>query len=165
MAEGAPGISSGKGGGFRSKMHGLKEKLRESHVSVEDQHASDIKVQAVHLKNKIGKFGNLFNPNHRHDEKDEKETDAKRTRIAECHRFGSFAPERAGNNIKWYVDGRNYYWVSWVPSPCAVYKILIRSRLSRKLSNVRKKLFTLPIGGYLQNWYERPVFQVQLSSH
>jgi phospholipase D1/2 len=52
-----------------------------------------------------------FNPNHRHDEEHEKLTDEKRTRIAEGHRFQSFAPERPGNNIKWYVDGRDYFWV------------------------------------------------------
>ena len=55
-----------------------------------------------------------MNPNHRHDEEHEKETDDKRTRIAESHRFQSFAPERPGNNIKWYVDGRDYCWVSTV---------------------------------------------------
>jgi hypothetical protein len=57
-----------------------------------------------------------FNPNHRHDEGHEKKTDEKRTRIAESHRFKSFAPERDGNKIKWYVDGRDYFWVS-VPCP------------------------------------------------
>jgi phospholipase D1/2 len=50
------------------------------------------------------------NPNHRHDEEHEKQTDDKRARIAESHRFESFAPERDGNDIKWYVDGRDYYW-------------------------------------------------------
>jgi hypothetical protein len=53
-----------------------------------------------------------LNPNHRHDEEHEKATDDKRTKIGEGHRFQSFAPERPGNNIKWYVDGRDYYWVS-----------------------------------------------------
>jgi phospholipase D1/2 len=59
----------------------------------------------------LGKFANLVNPNHRHDEEHEKETDDKRTKIRESHRFKSFAPERPGNNIKWYVDGRDYCWV------------------------------------------------------
>lgn len=40
----------------------------------------------------------------------EKITDDKRTRIAESHRFNSFAPERSDNEIKWYVDGLTYYW-------------------------------------------------------
>lgn len=53
-----------------------------------------------------------FNPNHRHNEAHEKATDAKREKIAESHRYHSFAPEREGNNIKWYVDGRDYFWVS-----------------------------------------------------
>jgi len=63
-----------------------------------------------HFKSKVGKFHNLINSNHRHDEKHEQETDAKRKRIAESHRFESFAPERDGNKIKWYVDGRDYFW-------------------------------------------------------
>jgi phospholipase D1/2 len=58
----------------------------------------------------------LVNPNHRHDEEHEKETDAKREDIGQSHRFHSFAPERPGNNIKWYVDGRDYCWVSLEPS-------------------------------------------------
>lgn len=91
-------------------MHSLKDKMKETHVSAEDTHASDLKIRAVHLKHQIGKFGNLFNPNHRHDEKHEQETDEQRSKIAESHRFGSFAPERDGNKVKWYVDGRNYYW-------------------------------------------------------
>lgn len=62
------------------------------------------------MKNKVGKFGNIVNPNHRHDEEHEKATDEKRTKIAESHRFESFAPERDGNKIKWYVDGRDYFW-------------------------------------------------------
>ena len=62
------------------------------------------------MKNKVGKFKNIINPNHRHDEEHEKATDEKRTRIAESHRFESFAPEREGNKIKWYVDGQDYFW-------------------------------------------------------
>ena len=46
------------------------------------------------------------------DEEHEKETDEKRTGIAKSHRFESFAPQREGNDIKWYVDGRDYFWVS-----------------------------------------------------
>ncbi|KAL9114506.1 MAG: hypothetical protein Q9227_001587, partial [Pyrenula ochraceoflavens] len=70
----------------------------------------DAKVKGIHIKNKIGKFGNVLNPNHRHDEAHEKATDEKRTKVAEGHRFESFAPERPGNKIKWYVDGRDYFW-------------------------------------------------------
>lgn len=81
-------------------------------------------------RHKIGKFANLvcplpsihlpskppltcppkFNPQHRHDEEHEKACDAKRTNISESHRFGSFFPERDGNMVKWYVDGRDYFW-------------------------------------------------------
>lgn len=57
----------------------------------------------------MGKFENLINANHRHDEEHEQRTDAKRTKIAEHHRFQSFAPERDGNLIKWYIDGRDYF--------------------------------------------------------
>ena len=73
-------------------------------------HLYDAKVKALHFKNKVGKLGNLINPNHRHDEEHEQRTDKKRTQIAESHRFDSFAPEREGNKIKWYVDGRDYFW-------------------------------------------------------
>ena len=70
----------------------------------------EVKKGFYHFKSKVGKFHNLINPNHRHDEEHERETDEKRTRIAESHRFESFAPERDGNKIKWYVDGRDYFW-------------------------------------------------------
>ena len=50
------------------------------------------------------------NPNHRHDEAHEVATDEKRTKIQDSHRFRSFAPERPDNLVKWYVDGRDYFW-------------------------------------------------------
>ncbi|KAG8626764.1 hypothetical protein KVT40_005709 [Elsinoe batatas] len=81
---------------------GLRQKLKETHLY-------DVKVEATHLKHKVGKFQNLFNSNHRHDEEHEKETDEKRSKIGADHRFESFAPERDGNDIKWYVDGRDYF--------------------------------------------------------
>ncbi|THZ29799.1 phospholipase D/nuclease [Aureobasidium pullulans] len=80
----------------------LRQKLKETSLY-------DIKVKAVHAKHKIGKWQNLINPNHRHDEEHEKATDEKRTKIGEGHRFQSFAPERDGNKIKWYIDGRDYF--------------------------------------------------------
>lgn len=83
----------------------LRQKFKHSHGFY------NVKVKAVHAKHKVGKFGNLVNSNHRHDEEHEKKTDEKRTRIAESHRFESFAPERDNNLIKWYVDGRDYFWV------------------------------------------------------
>ena len=76
----------------------------------EGTHLYDAKVKAIHLKHKIGKLGNLVNPNHRHDEAHEKATDEKRTKVSEGHRYKSFAPERDGNKIKWYVDGQNYFY-------------------------------------------------------
>lgn len=81
----------------------LRDKLKETHLY-------DIKVKAIHAKHRIGKLENLFNQNHRHDEEGEIATDTKRTKIAEGHRFQSFAPEREGNRIKWYIDGRDYFW-------------------------------------------------------
>ncbi len=81
---------------------GLREKLKDSHLY-------DVKVGAIHLKHRVGKLENLVNTNHRHDEEHEQKTDKKRTLIAEGHRFQSFAPERDGNRIKWYVDGRDYF--------------------------------------------------------
>ena len=70
----------------------------------------DVKVKASHLRDKMGKLENLVNRNHRHDEAHEQATDQKRTAVGESHRFRSFAPERSGNKIKWYVDGRDYFW-------------------------------------------------------
>jgi len=90
---------------LKSPFNNLREKFRDSKLY-------DLKVGIIHKKHELGKLGNLVNPNHRHDEEHEKATDDKRTKIAESHRFESFAPERPGNNIKWYVDGRDYYWVS-----------------------------------------------------
>lgn len=81
----------------------LREKLKHTHLY-------DAKIQATHLKHQVGKLANLFNRNHRHDEEHERRTDEKRTRIAEGHRFQSFAPEREGNDVKWYIDGRDYFW-------------------------------------------------------
>lgn len=98
----------GPGGGrsftdrIKHPFPGLREKLKDTHLN-------DIKVGASHLKHKVGKFENLINPNHRHDEEHEKATDRKRSGIAESHRFQSFAPERDGNQIKWYIDGRDYF--------------------------------------------------------
>lgn len=85
---------------------GFMGKLRNK---LKDTHLYDAKVGAIHLKHRIGKFQNLINTNHRHDEEHEQKTDAKRTAIAEEHRFQSFAPERDGNEIKWYIDGRDYF--------------------------------------------------------
>lgn len=72
--------------------------------------ASKLTEKASHLKHKIGKFENIINPNHRHDEAHEQATDRKRTAICDSHRFKSFFPERDNNRIKWYVDGRDYFW-------------------------------------------------------
>jgi len=83
-------------------MGGLREKLKGTSLY-------DAKVKAVHLKHRIGKFQNLGNKNHRHDEDIEIEVDNKRTAIAEGHRFQSFAPTRDGNLVKWYIDGRDYF--------------------------------------------------------
>lgn len=71
---------------------------------------SHINEKAHHLKHRVGKFWNIANPNHRHDEKHEQETDRKRTSICESHRFNSFAPARQGNKVKWYVDALDYMW-------------------------------------------------------
>ncbi|KAJ9142912.1 Phospholipase [Pleurostoma richardsiae] len=88
---------------LKDEIHELKEKLHNSHLH-------DLKVSLIHKKHTIGKFANLVNPQHRHDEKHEKECDDKRTKICQSHRFESFFPERDGNLIKWYVDGRDYFW-------------------------------------------------------
>ncbi|TDZ37330.1 Phospholipase D1 [Colletotrichum sidae] len=94
-------------GGF---FHKLKKPFRELEEKLEGTHLHDAKVHLVHKKHQIGKFANLFNANHRHDEEHEKATDEKRAKIGEQHRFQSYFPEHDGNLIKWYVDGRNYFW-------------------------------------------------------
>lgn len=75
-----------------------------------DHKIDDVKASAIHLKHKVGKFYNIVNPNHRHDEEHEQETDRKRSKIAEQHRFQSFAPVHENNRVKWYVDGLDYLW-------------------------------------------------------
>ncbi|KAL1846391.1 hypothetical protein Plec18167_007927 [Paecilomyces lecythidis] len=94
--------------------HKLRDKLdgKIDHLShaLKESHFEKTKAEAFHLKHKIGKLGNIFNPNHRHDEEHEKKTDEKRSHIAESHRFQSFAPEHEGNKVKWYVDARDYLW-------------------------------------------------------
>nr|BAC67175.1 phospholipase D [Aspergillus nidulans] len=85
---------------FKEKIHDLEEHMKDSHISE----------KAHHLKHRVGKFFNIVNPNHRHDEEHEKETDRKRTAICESNRFGSFAPVRQGNKVKWYVDALDYLW-------------------------------------------------------
>ncbi|KAH6683502.1 phospholipase D p1 [Plectosphaerella plurivora] len=120
-----------------SFMSKLKKPFRELEEKLEGTHLHDAKVTLTHKKHQIGKFANLvsagirlvslgapqrppccivltrpsqFNSNHRHDEEHEKATDDKRQKIRDGHRFDSFFPERDGNIIKWYVDGRDYMW-------------------------------------------------------
>jgi phospholipase D1/2 len=90
-------------GTVTNKINSLKEKLQETRLH-------DAKVELIHKKHQLGKFANLFNPGHRHDEEHEKACDDKRTGICESNRFKSFFPERDGNIVKWYVDGRDYFW-------------------------------------------------------
>ncbi|KAI9037420.1 putative phospholipase PldA [Aspergillus affinis] len=85
---------------FRDKFSSLEKHFEETHI----------KEEAHHFKHKVGKFFNIVNPNHRHDEEHEQETDRKRTAVAESHRFGSFAPIRENNRVKWYVDALDYLW-------------------------------------------------------
>jgi phospholipase D1/2 len=95
------------GGGFSGMMEGLKEKFHKTKIHEELHEA---KVGLIHKKHQIGKLGNLFNANHRHDEEHEQRCDEKRTKICQSNRFESYFPERDGNLIKWYVDGRDYFW-------------------------------------------------------
>ncbi|TKA62846.1 hypothetical protein B0A55_11011, partial [Friedmanniomyces simplex] len=101
-----PGEEAQESRGFMGKMKHPFPELREK---LKDTKLYDVKVGAIHLSHRVGKFKNLINTNHRHDEEHEQATDAKRTKIAEGHRFQSFAPERDGNRIKWYIDGRDYF--------------------------------------------------------
>ena len=83
------------------------DKLRNAFDDI-DLH--DATARAYHLKHKVGKFFNVINPNHRHDEEHEQATDRKRSAIANAHRFESFAPIREANKVKWYVDALDYFW-------------------------------------------------------
>ncbi|KAJ5094977.1 hypothetical protein N7532_007268 [Penicillium argentinense] len=95
-------------------MHKFKERVEKQFDQLEesfkDHSLHDTKAQATHLKHKVGKFFNIVNPNHRHDEEHERATDRKRSEIAASHRFGSFAPIHDGNRLKWYVDALDYLW-------------------------------------------------------
>ena len=84
-------------------MHKLKAKLKDTKLH-------DAKIEALHFKNKVGKLGNIVNSNHRHDEEHEKATDKKRQDIRDQHRYNSFFDQKPGNKLKWYVDGRDYFW-------------------------------------------------------
>jgi phospholipase D1/2 len=84
-------------------MDNLKDKLHDTKLY-------DAKVAMSNKKHQIGKFGNLFNRDHRHDEEHEVRCDEKRTKMCDSNRFGSYFPERDGNLVKWYVDGRDYFW-------------------------------------------------------
>ncbi|KAF2842579.1 phospholipase D [Patellaria atrata CBS 101060] len=97
--------------------HNLKDKIlhplphtRQKIKTHEENPVHKLVVHTYHLKNKLGKLKNLVNPNHRHDEEHEQACDEKRTKICESHRFESYFPEREGNLVKWYVDGRDYFW-------------------------------------------------------
>ncbi|KAI0508702.1 phospholipase D/nuclease [Xylaria bambusicola] len=103
QSDGPDGGHSSFSDKLKNPFHGLKEKLKDTHLE-------DARIALHHQKHKIGKLGNLFNPQHRHDEEHEKACDAKRAKIAEEHRFNSFFPEHDNNLIKWYVDGRDYFW-------------------------------------------------------
>ncbi|KAJ5540432.1 Phospholipase D/Transphosphatidylase [Penicillium frequentans] len=82
---------------FKDKFeHGI-ENLEEK---FKDHNLHDVKASAAHLKHKVGKFYNIVNPNHRHDEEHEQITDKKRSEIAESHRFHSFAPVHENNRVK-----------------------------------------------------------------
>lgn len=84
-------------------MEGLRESFKDTSLD-------NVRETAHHVKHKVGKFFNILNPNHRHDEEHEQECDKKRTAIAESHRFNSFAPIRDNNKVKWYVDALDYMW-------------------------------------------------------
>jgi len=125
--------------------------------------------KASHFKHKVGKFANIVNPNHRHDEEHEKKCDDKRTRIAESHRFDSFFPERVSltsmppKRSPYLFDSIRDMWqhvrkiqellltlllqlrtVIWLSGMSTEE---ITSGLSPLRWNEPRKLFTLQIGG------------------
>ncbi|ODA76683.1 hypothetical protein RJ55_07954 [Drechmeria coniospora] len=93
--------------GGRSRFTGFVDDLKDK---FSDANLQDAKISLIHKKQQIGKLGNLFNRDHRHDEEHEQRCDEKRTKICQSNRFESFFPERDGNITKWYVDGCDYFW-------------------------------------------------------
>ena len=63
-----------------------------------------------------------YNPNSRHDEEHEQEADRKRAALCDSHRYSSFADVQDGNDVKWFVNGHDYFW--------ALSEILDRARES-----------------------------------
>ncbi|KAK0243927.1 phospholipase D [Armillaria nabsnona] len=68
----------------------------------------------------------VLRPNRRHDDPEEKRADEIRQAINDSHRFSSFAEERAGNFVKWHIDGHDYMWA-----------------LSELIDNAREAIFIL----------------------
>lgn len=154
----------------RSGHRTLKEKIKHPLPHTRDKllHSHMLQkaeIKVVHTKNKLGKFKNLVNTNHRHDEEHEQATDRKREQIRSGHRFNSFAPEREGNLIKWYVDGRDYFWV------CGCYRRTIvqwtlmgRPRPYQRRWRTRKRPSTSRTGGSPRNWWVvQPSMRVPLT--
>lgn len=54
----------------------------------------------------------LLNPNSRHDDPEEKIRDEKMEQVRARHRFQSFAKDRDGNHVKWYVDAHDYFYAA-----------------------------------------------------
>ena len=109
---------------------GATDSLAHGHFNGKGGHSSHphlfaVKVKLVHAKNSWGKLANIFNPNHRHDEPAEQAVDRRREEEARKHRYKSFAPETEGNEVKWYVDGRDYFWSVSVALECATECIYI----------------------------------------
>ncbi|PNY23973.1 Phospholipase D1 [Tolypocladium capitatum] len=105
-------------GGFSGLVDDLKDRLHDTSLR-------DAKARLINKKHQIGKLGNLFNKDHRHDEEHEQRCDDKRTKICQSHRFESFFPERPGNLVKWYVDGVDYFWAVSVALEQATESIYI----------------------------------------
>ena len=112
MAESADGKRGMKDKILHPFNHALSEKLQDVQDKLDKTSLGKVHEKAVNAKHKVGKLHNLVNANHRHDEEHEQKTDEKRTKICDGHRFQSFAPERDGNLVKWYIDGRDYFWAS-----------------------------------------------------
>jgi hypothetical protein len=84
----------------RSTMSAISDKMQHLKDKLHHTKLHDVKVELIHKKHQVGKFGNLFNRAHRHDEEHEKACDDKRAKIGESHRFASYFPERDGNIVK-----------------------------------------------------------------
>jgi phospholipase D1/2 len=89
---------------------GLKDSLKDKKGKLMASVGASVESTKRHMDMLAVSVETTINPNHRHDEKHEQEQDRIRQEICDSHRYQSFANIRAGNSVKWYSDGHDYFW-------------------------------------------------------